>query len=244
MTFIPVISVTPYLYAWYLWREFAFSAKTLYVYRELHWYLYFEYYVFTHLTYAKKERNGILIASHDLFGFFYFFISSVFFRFVCWASFFLLLFLLLLLCYAIWVGIGFVFIIWSLLICCGLRIRGSGIDTMHVWEFGFSFTKCCYVHNFDRFFLSFCFIICIFICDQIDNKEMLSILKLEAHSAESHHEKAIVTMTVFFSLCLSRQPLPLFFLFCECIFVLCPSFFSRGIRHIRHMLQWKSRCTV
>lgn len=210
MTFIPVISVTPYLYVWYLWREFAFSAKTLYVYRELHWYLYFEYYVFTHLTYAKKERNGILIASHDLFGFFYFFIS--FFFALCVELLFSLL--LLLLCYAIWVGIGFVFIMWSLLICCGRRIRGSGIDTMHVWEFGFSFTKCCYVHNFDRFFFSFCFIICIFICDQIDNKEMLSILKLEAHSAESHHEKAIVTMTVFFFfVSLSTTVAAIFFFF-------------------------------
>lgn len=104
MTFIPVISVTPYLYAWYLWREFAFSAKTLYVYRELHWYLYFEYYVFTHLTYAKKERNGILIASHDLFGFFYFFISSVFFS-LCVLSFFFPLVVLVvvtLLCHLGW----------------------------------------------------------------------------------------------------------------------------------------------
>ena len=78
-------------------------------------------------------------------------------------------------------------------------------ETMNMWECRFAFfvcLKCCYVHNFDRFFfffvLSYRIVSCVYFATTIINKEMLSHRELKAKSAESHHEKAILCNDRFF----------------------------------------------
>lgn len=150
---------------------------------------------------GKWERNRILIASHDLFGFFYFSFSrlsvsfsSVFFLFI----FILFVFLFSFYFECVWIfivieiGIGLgdclcYYMLVSLLICCGHW--GSGRQsTMNMWECRFAFLFACknvVVHILTAVLFYHTYI--LWANRWTRKTQMVSHRKLEAENAESHY---------------------------------------------------------